>query len=59
MTNQPNPYGLVDPDEKCPASGLSNRRCIMSDLCDCFPDEPDRFGLHPERFTVTWPEAPS
>jgi hypothetical protein len=45
-----------DPAERCPASGLSTRSCIASDLCDCFPDELDRWGLHPERFHVVQPD---
>lgn len=39
------------PGEQCPASGLTNRECLPS-ICDCFPDEVARFGLHPERFIV-------
>lgn len=41
----------LDPQAVCPASGLTNAAC-MATICDCFPDEPDRFGLHPERFRV-------
>lgn len=51
MTGHDGTGSLVNPDDICPASGLSNRRC-MATICDCFPDETDRFGLHPERFTV-------
>ena len=43
--------GPLDPNERCPASGLTNRECVGS-ICDCFPAEDDRFGLHPEYFRV-------
>lgn len=42
----------LDPNERCPASGLTNRDCINS-ICDCFPTEEDRWGLHPEYFEVS------
>jgi hypothetical protein len=44
----------LDRNERCPASGLTNRECMAS-ICDCFPAEDDRFGIHPEYFTVNPP----
>jgi hypothetical protein len=41
----------LDPNARCPASGLTNAMCQAS-ICDCFPEEDDRFGIHPEYFVV-------
>lgn len=41
----------LDPSARCPASGLTNAACQAS-ICDCFPEEDDRFGIHPEYFIV-------
>jgi hypothetical protein len=47
-------YGRLNPLAICPGSGLTNRECIDDDICDCFPAEEDRFGIHPEYFHVVY-----
>lgn len=44
----------LDPRAICPASGMTNASCMRS-ICDCFPNEDDRFGIHPEYFVVGTP----